>query len=228
MAAGDRAGQPQRHRGGHRVLVRPGRGTRPDLARRHADSPDGAEQSAQPPQADDAGLRSAIVNVAGYYLRMAKDRDAGRDGGDHLAERQHGRRRPWRVMCGFRQPDARAGCAGGRPAELGDRGHVLSVAIAEVGRRPGRPEPGLARRHLHPAGCRSSSPLAPARRRLRPAAGRLGAVRGPRRSGARICRRCPAHDRWRLAAEFLGQRARVPGSAEQPGRRRLRQQRSAW
>ena len=32
------------------------------------------QKSAQPAQADDAMLRSAIVNVADYYLRMARDR----------------------------------------------------------------------------------------------------------------------------------------------------------
>ena len=40
----------------------------------------------------DAALRSAIVNVANYYLRMAEGKTPGRDGGDHLAARQPGRR----------------------------------------------------------------------------------------------------------------------------------------
>ena len=40
----------------------------------------------------DAMLRAAIVHVAHYYLRMAESQDPGRDGGDHLAARQHRRR----------------------------------------------------------------------------------------------------------------------------------------
>ena len=171
------------------------------------------EKSATAAPADDAALRSAIVNVANYYLRMAAGQDAGRDGGDHLAARQHRRRRPRRVVRGLRQPDARAGRPGRRPAELGDRRHDLPVAAAQVGRRPGRPESGLARHHLGAAGRAGARPLASARRRLPAAARRLGAVRRPRRGGHQVRRRRAVHDRRRLAAELLGERARVRRSA---------------
>ena len=49
------------------------------------------EHAAQPAPADEATLRSAIVNVASYYLRMAAGKTAGRDAGDHLAARQRRR-----------------------------------------------------------------------------------------------------------------------------------------
>ena len=120
----------------------------------------------QPAPADDATLRSAIVNVAKLLPADGRGQDAGRDGGDHLAARQRRRRRPRRVLRGLRQPDAGAGAAGGGPAELGHRRHHLPVAAAQVGRRPGRPEPGLAGHHLGPAGRAGAWPLAPAGRRL--------------------------------------------------------------
>ena len=52
----------------------------------------------------DAQLRAAIVNVAGYYLRLASDQHARPDGGADLGQHQQRRRRPRAVLRGVRQP----------------------------------------------------------------------------------------------------------------------------
>ena len=67
--------------------------------------------------------------------------------------------------------------------------------------------------------------MASARRRLYAAARRLGAVRRSRRGGHQVRRRRAVHDRRRLAAELLRERARIQRSARRAGRGRLRQQR---
>ena len=86
------------------------------------------------------------------------------------------------------------------------------MAAARVGRRPGRHQPGVARRHVHGGGRAGARPLAPARRRLPAAAGRLGAVRRPRRGRDRLRRRGARHDRRGLAARPHGQRALAPAA----------------
>ena len=77
------------------------------------------EQSARPAAADDGALRSAIVNVANYYRRMAESKTPAEmeaiiwqhdsiDGANHGA-----------VLRGVCQPDAGARRPRHRPAELG-------------------------------------------------------------------------------------------------------------
>ena len=128
-------------------------------------------------------------------------------------------------MRGLRQPHAGAGRPGGGPAELGDRGRLLSVAAAPMGRRPGPAQPGVAGRGVDARRCAGASPLAPAGRRLPAAAGRLGAVRRARRGGHQVQRRRPVHRGRRLAAGPDRERAQVPGSVRRRGGARLRQQR---
>ena len=118
------------------------------------------EQAAQPTAADDGALRSAIVNVANYYLPDGGEQDAGRDGGDHLAARQRRRRRPRPILRGVRQPHPGAGRSGDRPAELGHRRHLVPVAAARLGRCPGEPEPGLAGHHVDRPGRAGTRSLA--------------------------------------------------------------------
>ena len=102
------AGEPQRGRGDHRVHLRAG--TTADLT-----SPTSVpvhllalEQSAKPTQASDA--TSALGHRQRGQLLPAdgRDQDASRDGSDHLAARQHRRRRPRPVLRGVRQPHAGA------------------------------------------------------------------------------------------------------------------------
>ena len=143
--------------------------------------------------------------------------DPGRDGSCHLGPRQHRRRESRRVMRGLRQPDPGTGRPGHRRAELGDRRHDLPVAAAQMGRCPGRPEPGFTRDHLRAAGRAGARSLASAQRRLPSAARRLGPVPRARRGGDGLLRRCPAHHRRRLPARLLGECPRVP---RLPGRRR--------
>ena len=128
-------------------------------------------------------------------------------------------------MRGVRQPHAGARRPGCGRAELGDRRRLLPVAAASVGRCPRPAQPGIAGRGVDAAGRAGASSLAPARRRLPAAAGRLGAVRRARRGGHQVYRRRPVHHRRRLAAEPHGQRAQVPGPAHRPGGARIRQQR---
>ena len=128
-------------------------------------------------------------------------------------------------MRGLRQHDAGARGSADGPAELGDRRLQLSVAAAGLGRCAGRPEPGIPRHHVGSAGRTGASPLAPAGRRLRSAARRLGPVRRPCGGRDEVLRWCPVHGRRRLAAQLLGQRPRVPGTTGRPGRGRVCQQR---
>ena len=176
----------------------------------------------------DATLRSAIVNVAHYYLRMAAGQDPGRDGGDHLAARQHRRRRPRRVVRGVRQPDPRAGRPGGRPAELGHRRHAPTRGRCTSGPMSGstpiRPRSASSRC------CRTRRRIGrwhPLGDGYQPQPGDWVLFDGHVEVVTKYARRGAAHDRRRLAAELLGQRARVPGPLAGAGRGRLRQQRIA-
>ena len=225
MAASHCAREPWRERRHHRVLLR---ASSPAELMSPSSMPlslMALERSTQPVASDDTALRSAIVNVAKYYLRMAQGKTPARmealiwqhdsiDGVDHR-----------RVLCGIRQLDAGTRRAGGRPAKLGDGRNFVPVAAAQLGRCPRRPEPIVARHHLSPPGRRGAWPLAPAGRRLPARARRLGALRRARRGRHEVHRRGPGHDRRRLAAQLLRQRPRVPCPAGRAGCRRLRRQR---
>ena len=225
MAAGDRAGQPERRRGDHGFLV-PAQGHRRFLV---ADQPAG--QLAGPAALGPAGTGQRRHAAHGHRQRRpalpaaGPGQDTGRDGGDDLAAGQPRSRRPRPVLCRVRQPDPGAGGQGRWPAELGDRWQLVSLAAADLGRCPGRGEPGVARGHLDPAGRPDARAVAPARRWLPAAARRLGAVQRPRGGGHRVRARGAAHDRRGFAAELLGQRAPVPRPAGRPGSGRVRQQR---
>ena len=175
------------------------------------------------------GWRAAIGDrQRGQALPAAgADQDTGRDGVADLAGQQRRRRRPRAVVRGLRQPHAGAGSRGGGPAELGDRGRLLSVAAARVGRRPRPAQPGLAGRCVDARRRAGTSPLASAGRWLPAAAGRLGAVRRARRGGDQVQQRRAVHRRRRLAAGPDRERAQVPGSVRRPGGARIRQQRRA-
>ena len=225
MATGHRAGQPQHVRRDDRILLRSRFGRRPDLTEPHPGQAHGPEQAGHVGR--DQRQRPAVGDRQGRPVLpepRAEPVAVGHGGAD-LAERQYRRCGPRRIVCGIRQPHARVGCAGDRPAELGDRREHLSVAGARVGRLPGRPQSRFAGRDLHPAGRAGPSALASDRGRLYPAARRLGPVRRARRGRHQVRRRRPVHHRRRLDAEHVGQCAPVRRPARGPGRDRVRQQR---
>jgi hypothetical protein len=214
VAAGDRAGEHQRGRHGDRHLLRPGRRRCRACARWHADPADGAGT---------VGPAGGSVRRCGAPLG---DRQRGallpadggaqnprRDGRDHLAAGQPGRRRPRCLLRRLRQPHAGTGRSGCRPAKLGGRRGHLSVAAARLGGRAGEPEPGVAGHHLHCPGRPSAPPVALGCRRLPAAARRLGGVRRPRGGDHAVRGRRAAFGWRRLAARLLRERARVRGPA---------------
>ena len=225
MAAGHRAGQPQHVRRDDRILLRSRFGRRPDLAEQDPGQAHGDEQAGHVGRGQ--RQRAAVGDRQGRpVLPEPRAEPVAVDhGGADLAERQHRRCGPRRIVRGVRQPHARVGCAGDRRAELGDRRVDLSVAGAPVGRLPGRPQSRLAGRDLRPAGRAGSSALASDRGRLHPPARGLGAVRRARRGGHQVRRRRPVHHRRRLDAEPVGQRTPVRRPARGSGRDRVRQQR---
>ena len=100
---------------------------------------------APPGSPEDNALRSAIVSVARHYLQLARTRTPAQmesliwqassvDGADH-----------GQSCAAFASLTLALGRAGG-PAELADRGRLVSVAAAPVGRRPRPAQPGLAGR----------------------------------------------------------------------------------
>ena len=155
-----------------------------------------------------------------------RDSQSRPDGGAHLGQHQRERRRPRAVVRGLRQPHPGTGRAGGRPAELGQRREVLPLSAARLGRCPGRPEPGLARRHVRHGGREDARPLAPGRRRLPAPAGRLGAVRAPRRGRDPLLGRGARHDRRGLRPRPHGQRPLLRPGASCGRRGRFRRQRA--
>ena len=155
-----------------------------------------------------------------------RDSQSGPDGGAHLGQHQPERRRPRAVVRGLRQPHPGTGRAGGRPAKLGQRREELPVSAARVGRRPGRHEPGVARRHLGHGGRPDARPLASGRRRLPAPAGRLGPVRASRRGRDRLLRRGARHHRRGLRTRPDGQRPLLRRHAGGGRRGRLRRQRA--
>ena len=182
---------------------------------------------ARPPRTrrGDSALRSAIVNVARHYLRMAQTRTPAEmesliwqassvDGADH-----------GQSCAAFASLTLALGAKAAGQQSWVTGGGSYPWPLHAVGRRPRPAQPGLAGRGVDARRRAGPSPLAPARRRLPAAAGRLGAVRRARRGGHQVQRRRAVHGRRRLAAGPDGERAQVPGSVRRPGRARIRQQR---
>ena len=150
-------------------------------------------QAAKPAPNSDAMLRTAIVNVADYYLRMAQTKTPAEmeaiiwrhdsiDGADH-----------GQSCAAFASLTLELAAQVVGPAKLGlGRGH-LSVAPALLGGRAGRAESRVARHHLDSAGRGGAPSLAPAGGWLPAATGGLGPVRRPRRGDHRGHGRGAAH-----------------------------------
>ncbi len=173
----------------------------------------------------DAQLRAAIVNVAGYYLRLAKTRtpaqmealiwdNTSSDGADHgescaafasltleLAAQAVGQQ-SW-VTGGETYPWPLPEWADVRVDTNPDSPQITSL-VADA----------QAHGRWHPLG--DGVPAA---------AGRLGRVRRPRRGRDQLRRRGARHDRRRLAARPHRQRALLRRAARRAGRRGLRRQR---
>src|SRR5579875_26589 len=133
VAEDDRAGQPRRERDRGRILPRAEDPAAADLAGQRAGRAPGAAAGGRPAsrQRRDAPGRD---RACGQVLPAAgRDPYASRDGAADLECRQPQWRRPRGVVRGLRQPDARAGSAGGRSAKLGNRRDHLSVAAALLG-----------------------------------------------------------------------------------------------
>jgi hypothetical protein len=93
-------------------------------------------QAPQPPAAaSDASLRSAVVNIAKYYLQLAQDRT------------------PAEMEALIWQFDSVDGA---------DHGGTCAVAALQMGRRPRRSQPRLTGDHLDPAGRAGAPALASA------------------------------------------------------------------
>ena len=94
VAAGNRARQPERGRGGYKLRLRPGHSGSRRVAGQHPGDADGAGAGRPPLASDDSAARSAIVSVANYYLRMSQGKTPAemealiwqqdsKDGADH-------------------------------------------------------------------------------------------------------------------------------------------------
>ena len=143
----------------HRVLLRPAAGGRPDVADEHAGAP--AWPWSTRPSQQHAGRRDAAVGHRqrrqATTCRMAESKTASRDAGDHLAARQRRRRRPWRILRGFCQPDAGAGrprrsaSRAGSPAAPPTHGRCTTgpmSASTPIRRRRASPRSSRTRRHI--------------------------------------------------------------------------------
>ena len=156
-------------------------------------------QAVQPPQAErqapghDAMLRAAIVHVADYYLRMAQTKSPAEmeamiwqhdsiDGADH--GQSCAAFASLTLELGAQVVGHQSWVSGGSsyPWPL----HTWADVRVEL-------NPASPGDHVHPAGRAGPSALASAGGRVPPAAGRLGAVRWPRRSGHPGHRRGAAH-----------------------------------
>ena len=119
----------------------------------------------------DALLRSAIVNVAKYYLQIAATRSPAQMealiwDNTSLNGADHG---PSCAAFASLTLELAAQAVGQQSWVSG--GTSYPVPAAGLGRRPGRHEPGVARRHLRHGGRPGARPLAPGRRRLPAPAG---------------------------------------------------------
>ena len=240
VAAGNGAGNREHRRRDNRVQLR-SRGDRDD---------DHADQRAGPPaRARAGGPAGRVQRPVGWRQRVGRQRGRVPPGGDRqrgqllpaagehphprpdgnadLGQHQQQQRRPRTLVRRLRQPHAGAGGAGGRPAELGQRRGELSVAAAGLGRRAGRYEPGLPRSRVARRRRPGARPLPRPQRRLPAPAGRLGAVRRPRRGRHQRQQRGAAHHRGGLAAGTDGQRALLRRAAGESRRGRLRRQRQS-
>ena len=114
----------------------------------------------------DAQLRAAIVNVAGYYLRLAKTRtpaqmealiwdNTSSDGTDHGES-----------CAAFASLTLELAAQAVGQQSWVTGGDELPVAAARVGRRAGGHQPGVAPDHVRGGGRAGARPLASARRRL--------------------------------------------------------------
>ena len=175
--------------------------------------------------ASDAQLRAAIVNVAGYYLKLAQTKTPAQVEALIWGEVSGRRHRPRAVLRRVRQPHPRTRRPGDRAAQLGHRGDHLSLAAAGLGGRAGGHQPGFSPGHLRGGRRAGARTLAPAWRRLHPSARRLGRLRRPRRGRHQLLRRRPRHHRRRLPARPYPQRPLLGRTARGPGHRRLRRQR---
>ena len=104
-------------------------------------------------------------------------------------------------------------------------GTLLPVAAAQVGRRPRRPQSGLARHHLGPPGRAGAQRWHPLGDGYQPQPGDWVLFDGHVEVVTKYAGGVLSHDRRRLAAELLGQRPPVQRSARRPGRSGLREQR---
>ena len=125
----------------------------------------------------DALLRSAIVNVARYYLQIAATRSPAQMealiwDNTSLNGADHG---PSCAAFASLTLELAAQAVGQQSWVSGGKSYPFP--LPDVGRCPGRHEPGVARRHLGDGRRPGARPLAPGRRRLPAAAGRLGPVR---------------------------------------------------
>ena len=242
VAAGNGARYRDHRRRDYRLQLRPRGGRDDDLADQRATAParpraggtarGGHERQGRGRRHRRQRHRRRAAPVGDRQRREVlpadrRDSQSRPDGGAHLGQHQPERRRPRAVVRGLRQPHPGTGRAGGRPAELGQRREVLPVSAARLGRCPGRPEPGVARRHVRHGGREDARPLAPGRRRLPAPAGRLGAVRAPRRGRDPLLGRGARHDRRGLRPRPHGQRPLLRPGAGGGRRGRFRRQRAS-
>ncbi len=161
-------------------------------------------------------LRSAIVNVAKYYLQLAQTRTPAQTGGADLGQHQPERRRPRAVLRRLRQPHPRTGRAGGRPAELGQRRRP-----ATRGRCPRGPTSGSTPNPASPditsmvTDAQAHGRWQPLGDGYQPQPGDWVLFDAPRRGRHQLLRRRPRFDRRGLGAR-TSRSTRTPSPARWP------------